>query len=71
VKPQFELERADVGRGGIVRDPALHQRAIEKVSDAARTLGLQVLDVKPSHLPGAEGNQEFFLWARRSLGEDG
>ncbi len=65
VKPQFELERRDVGRGGIVRDPQLHQRAVARVESAARAAGLRVLGVRPSRLPGAEGNQEFFLHARR------
>jgi 23S rRNA (cytidine1920-2'-O)/16S rRNA (cytidine1409-2'-O)-methyltransferase len=64
VKPQFELERGDVGHGGIVRDPALHARAIESVSEAASAAGLDVLGVKPSRVQGAEGNQEFFLHAR-------
>jgi 23S rRNA (cytidine1920-2'-O)/16S rRNA (cytidine1409-2'-O)-methyltransferase len=64
VKPQFELEREDVGRGGIVRDPELHNRAIDKVTEAARAAGLEILGSKPSQLPGAEGNQEFFLRAR-------
>lgn len=62
VKPQFELERGDVGKGGIVRDAALHRKAIERVEQAAISLGLQVRGVKPSRLPGAEGNQEFFLF---------
>ncbi len=66
VKPQFELEKRDVGKGGIVREPALHQKAIERVVAAAQSLGPEVLGVKPSHLPGTEGNQEFFLHARRS-----
>lgn len=61
IKPQFELERGEVGRGGIVRDPQLHQRAIERVRLAAESAGLRVMDVRPSQLPGAEGNQEFFL----------
>lgn len=65
VKPQFELEREDVGRGGIVREPKLHERAIERVRAAAHEAGLEVLGVRPSKLPGAEGNQEFFLHARR------
>jgi 23S rRNA (cytidine1920-2'-O)/16S rRNA (cytidine1409-2'-O)-methyltransferase len=65
VKPQFELDRSDVGRGGIVRDPALHRRAIERVRAAAEAAGLVVLGDRPSRLPGAEGNQEFFLHARR------
>ncbi len=64
VKPQFELERGQVGRGGIVRDPRLHERAIERVRAAAAEVGLRVVDVRPSRLPGAEGNQEFFLHAR-------
>ncbi len=66
VKPQFELAKRDVGKGGIVRDPALHERAIERVQTAARESGLEILGVKPSAIKGAEGNQEFFLHARRA-----
>jgi 23S rRNA (cytidine1920-2'-O)/16S rRNA (cytidine1409-2'-O)-methyltransferase len=65
VKPQFELDRGDVGKGGIIRDPKLHERAIERVRAAAIAANLTVEGVKPSRLPGAEGNQEFFLHARR------
>lgn len=65
VKPQFELERRDIGKGGIVRDAALHERAVERVRAFASEHGLDVLDVSPSHVPGAEGNLEFFLHARR------
>jgi 23S rRNA (cytidine1920-2'-O)/16S rRNA (cytidine1409-2'-O)-methyltransferase len=70
VKPQFELDRGDVSRGGIVRDAALHARAIERVRAAAEAAGLQVEGVRPSHLTGAEGNQEFFLhaWKRSAKG---
>jgi 23S rRNA (cytidine1920-2'-O)/16S rRNA (cytidine1409-2'-O)-methyltransferase len=64
VKPQFELERGQVGRGGIVRDPAMRERAVEKVSAAARSAGFEVLGVRPSQVPGAEGNQEIFIHAR-------
>ncbi|HVB87248.1 MAG TPA: TlyA family RNA methyltransferase [Candidatus Dormibacteraeota bacterium] len=64
IKPQFELEKSDVGKGGIVREAALHQKAIERVTSAAEAAGLEILGVKPSHLAGAEGNQEFFLHAR-------
>ena len=67
VKPQFELRREDVGPGGIVSDPELHHRAIESVRAAAVALGLHVMGVKPSQLAGAEGNQEFFLHARKSV----
>ena len=65
VKPQFELDRGDIGRGGIVRDAALHERAIERVRVAAEASGLRVEGVRPSRLTGAEGNQEFFLHAQR------
>jgi 23S rRNA (cytidine1920-2'-O)/16S rRNA (cytidine1409-2'-O)-methyltransferase len=68
VKPQFELERGQVGRGGIVRDEALHERAVEHVRAAAVEAGLEVLGVRPSRVPGAEGNLEFFLHARRVTG---
>jgi len=63
IKPQFELERAYVGKGGIVRDAKLHERAIASVRRAAESLGLTGLQVSPSRLPGAEGNQEYFLHA--------
>jgi 23S rRNA (cytidine1920-2'-O)/16S rRNA (cytidine1409-2'-O)-methyltransferase len=65
IKPQFELDRGDIGKGGIVRDAKLHDRAIERVREAARSGGLQEKGVKPSKLPGAEGNLEFFLYAIR------
>jgi len=63
VKPQFELERGDIGRGGIVRDARLHAKAVEHVRAAAVSNGLEVHGARPSHLVGAEGNQEFFLHA--------
>lgn len=64
IKPQFELQRSEVGKGGIVRDAALHQKAIERVIRATAEAGLEILSVRPSHITGAEGNQEFFLHAR-------
>ena len=67
VKPQFELPREDVGPGGIVSDPALHQKAIATVREAAVKLGLELLGAGPSHLPGAEGNLEYFLHARKPV----
>jgi 23S rRNA (cytidine1920-2'-O)/16S rRNA (cytidine1409-2'-O)-methyltransferase len=66
VKPQFELEKKLVGKGGIVRDAQLHQRAITSVRIAAEKSGLEILGVQPSRVAGAEGNQEYFLHARRS-----
>jgi 23S rRNA (cytidine1920-2'-O)/16S rRNA (cytidine1409-2'-O)-methyltransferase len=65
IKPQFELEKREVGKGGIVRDAALHQKAIDRVTAAAAQAGLEIIGVEPSRLPGTEGNQEFFLHARK------
>ncbi len=65
IKPQFELQRSDVGKGGIVREAALHQKAIDRVVTAAVGAGLEILGVRPSRVTGSEGNQEFFLHARR------
>ncbi len=64
VKPQFEAGREYVGKGGIVRDPAAHQLAIERVSNAARALGGQVLATIDSPILGMEGNREFLLHLR-------
>jgi 23S rRNA (cytidine1920-2'-O)/16S rRNA (cytidine1409-2'-O)-methyltransferase len=64
IKPQFELEKSEIGKGGIVKDANLHQKAIDSVTAAAAALGLETLGVKPSHIAGTEGNQEFFLHAR-------
>jgi len=65
IKPQFELRRENIGPGGIVGNPKLHERAIESVQSAAESLNLQTIAVKPSRLPGAEGNLEFFLHSRK------
>ena len=65
IKPQFELRREDVAAGGIVKDPALHERAIASVKSQAQQAGLELLAVLPSRITGAEGNQEFFLHARK------
>jgi len=65
IKPQFELEKREVGKGGIVRNTALHQKAIDQVTQAAIDAGLEIRGVRPSRVAGAEGNQEFFLHARR------
>ncbi|MDR3719884.1 MAG: TlyA family RNA methyltransferase [Bryobacteraceae bacterium] len=61
VKPQFEVGRGQVGKGGIVRDPALHEAVCKKAEDAARMLGFQT-SLMESPLPGAEGNKEFLLY---------
>jgi len=64
VKPQFEVGKDRVGKGGVVRDPALQQEAVDKVARAARDLGLQVSEGFPSPLKGPKGNQEYFLYVR-------
>jgi 23S rRNA (cytidine1920-2'-O)/16S rRNA (cytidine1409-2'-O)-methyltransferase len=64
VKPQFELTRRQVGKGGIVRDASLQQEAVSKVREFAHAIGLEQLAVRESRLLGAEGNREFFLHAR-------
>lgn len=63
VKPQFELERRQVGKGGIIRDAELHQQACRRVQEAVQRLGFRT-DTIPSPILGAEGNQEFLLYAR-------
>ena len=65
IKPQFELERADVGRGGLVRDAALHEKAKQKIVTFVESAGQEVVGVVPSTITGTEGNQEFFLCARK------
>jgi 23S rRNA (cytidine1920-2'-O)/16S rRNA (cytidine1409-2'-O)-methyltransferase len=65
VKPQFELPREKVGRGGIVKDSTLHEQAILAVRQHLESIGLEFLDVRPSRLPGAEGNQEYFVHAQK------
>jgi 23S rRNA (cytidine1920-2'-O)/16S rRNA (cytidine1409-2'-O)-methyltransferase len=67
VKPQFELPRDDVGPGGIVEDVRLHEKAIASVRKCSETAGLTCIKVTPSRLTGAEGNQEYFLHARKGL----
>jgi 23S rRNA (cytidine1920-2'-O)/16S rRNA (cytidine1409-2'-O)-methyltransferase len=62
VKPQFEVGRDRVGKGGVVRDPADRRAALVAVADAARATGAVVLGFAPSGLPGPKGNRETFAW---------
>lgn len=64
VKPQFELQRNQVGKGGIIHDPGLHEQACRRVEEAVSQLGFRS-SVIPCPVLGAEGNQEFLLYARR------
>ena len=61
VKPQFEAGRADVGKGGVVRDDAVRRRVTREVAEAALTWGASVAGVVDSGLPGPKGNRELFL----------
>jgi 23S rRNA (cytidine1920-2'-O)/16S rRNA (cytidine1409-2'-O)-methyltransferase len=61
VKPQFEAGRADVGKGGVVRDPATRARVVREVAEAALGWGSSVVGVVDSGLPGPKGNRELFL----------
>ena len=63
VKPQFELARNQVGKGGIIRDPELHRQACQRIDEAVREFGFRS-EIIPSPVLGAEGNQEFLLYAR-------
>jgi 23S rRNA (cytidine1920-2'-O)/16S rRNA (cytidine1409-2'-O)-methyltransferase len=62
VKPQFEVGREQVGKGGVVRDEALRLRAVEDVAAAAQELGYTERGRAESRLPGPKGNVEIFLW---------
>ena len=64
VKPQFEAGRDEVGKKGVVRDPDVHARVIERVTAAAARVGLERVAMTPSPITGAEGNREFLLHLR-------
>lgn len=65
IKPQFEVGREEVGKGGVVRDPALHARVCEEVRGWLEGLGWQVEGITPSPITGPQGNVEFLIAARR------
>lgn len=71
VKPQFELPRARVPRGGVVGDPDAWLDACTQVADAYRTRGCVLAGATPSRLPGPKGNREFFLHMLRRGGDAG
>lgn len=62
IKPQFESERKDIGRGGIVRDPAIHQAAIKKIVNGVDDYGFEFKGVVDSPIEGAQGNKEFLAY---------
>jgi 23S rRNA (cytidine1920-2'-O)/16S rRNA (cytidine1409-2'-O)-methyltransferase len=65
VKPQFEAGRREVGRGGLVRDPAVHDRVVAEVGRSALEVGLEPIGLEKSPVEGAEGNQEFLMLMAR------
>jgi 23S rRNA (cytidine1920-2'-O)/16S rRNA (cytidine1409-2'-O)-methyltransferase len=67
IKPQFELQRSEVGKGGIVRDPALHRKAQDKIVAFVTDLGHVVSGIVPSAIKGTDGNQELFACMRKRL----
>jgi 23S rRNA (cytidine1920-2'-O)/16S rRNA (cytidine1409-2'-O)-methyltransferase len=64
VKPQFELQPADIGKGGLVTDPAAHERVERRVRAACVEHRLAVRDYFPSAIAGGDGNTEFFVWVQ-------
>jgi len=66
VKPQFEAERCEIGKGGVVRDAAVHKRVCEAAAEWVRSRGWTVEGIVPSPITGPEGNVEFLLAARRA-----
>ena len=64
VKPQFEADRRDVGKGGVVRDASVHRSVLRRVRDDLASAGIDAVTAMPSPLRGADGNIEFFFHAR-------
>lgn len=67
VKPQFEAGREEVGKGGVVRDPLVHQRVCDAAAEWVRSKGWRVLGIEKSPITGPEGNVEFLLGAIREV----
>lgn len=65
IKPQFEVGRGEVGKGGVVRDADKHQEVQDKIVDLARSLGCEVLGMTDSPLLGPKGNREFLIYLRK------
>jgi 23S rRNA (cytidine1920-2'-O)/16S rRNA (cytidine1409-2'-O)-methyltransferase len=65
IKPQFEVRREEVGKGGIVRDPALHQRVCDEIREWLESGGWRILGIAESPITGSEGNVEFLVAAQR------
>jgi 23S rRNA (cytidine1920-2'-O)/16S rRNA (cytidine1409-2'-O)-methyltransferase len=70
IKPQFEAERDEIGKGGVVRDPEVHARVCTQVADWLRSRGWEVVGITPSPITGPEGNVEFLVAAAKSARSD-
>jgi len=71
IKPQFEVGKGEVGKGGVVRAASLHRKVIERIRDFCERLGLQVRGVVESSLLGPKGNKEFFIHLKKAESERG
>lgn len=70
IKPQFEAGKGEVGRGGIVTDPATHRRVLHEIKDAALAFGFRPIGLIESPILGAEGNREFLMHFKRDNEDD-
>ena len=71
IKPQFEVGKGEVGKGGVVRDAALHQKVMDRISTFSQELGLRVLGMMESPLLGPKGNKEFFIYLKKENEKNG
>ncbi len=65
IKPQFELDKKDVDKGGVINSPEKHKKAVTKISDLSLKLGFRIIDIAPAIIKGTEGNQEFFIYLKK------
>lgn len=65
IKPQFEVGKGEVGKGGVVKDSKLHQKVVDRISQFGRELGFTVRGITESPLLGPKGNKEFFIRLKR------
>jgi 23S rRNA (cytidine1920-2'-O)/16S rRNA (cytidine1409-2'-O)-methyltransferase len=70
IKPQFEVGKGEVGKGGVVRDPELHQKVLDRMTTFSKGLGLRVKGISESPLVGPKGNKEFFILLEREEGDE-
>ena len=67
VKPQFELQPSDIGKGGLVKNPAMYAQVQQRVQSVCTDVGFEVLNWLDSPIVGGDGNREFFIHVRRSF----